>query len=292
MFTSPIGTLISSFGVMHHQYADDTQLYASLNTSTGNGILELPACADAVTRWHLENDLLLNPSKSEALITGSRHQVKSFDSSAGLKVAGSVVLFVDKIKLLGVTIDNNLSFDSHISGVVRSCNYHIRSLRHIRHLIDRDTAVTLICSIVASRLDYCNSVLYGVTDANIAKLQRVQNSLARAVCGLPYGASTTGMLRELGCPVKQRITYKIASITYRTCHSSQPVYLRDLLNQPELNDHQTRTYSLYQTVLRQLLPLVLLASRGLPVTVKTADSYNDFKRRLKCHLFADAAFVN
>jgi hypothetical protein len=44
---------------------------------------------------------------------------------------------------------------------------------HIRHLIDRDTAVTLACSIVASRLDYCNSVLYGVTDANIVKLQRV-----------------------------------------------------------------------------------------------------------------------
>jgi len=90
------------------------------------------------------------------------------------------------------------------------------------HLIARDTAVTLACSIVASRLDYCNSVLYGVTDANIAKLQRVQNSLARTVCGLPYyGAFTTGMLRELHwLPVKQRITYKIASVTYRTCHSS------------------------------------------------------------------------
>jgi len=61
------------------------------------------------------------------------------------------VPFVEKIKLFGVTIDNNLSFDDHISGVVRSCNYHAWSLRHIRHLIDRDTAVTLACLIVASR---------------------------------------------------------------------------------------------------------------------------------------------
>ena len=92
---------------------------------------------------------------------------------------------------------NNLSFNNHISDIVKSCNYHIRSLRHIRHLIDCDSATTLTCSIVASTLDYCNSVLYGVTDANIPKLQQVQNFLARAVCRLPYGAPVAGMLREL-----------------------------------------------------------------------------------------------
>jgi len=98
------------------------------------------------------------------------------------------------------------------------------------HRLSCSLLVTLACSIVASRLDYCNSIVYGVTDANIANLQRAQNSLARAVCGLPYGASTTGMLREPHwLPVMQRIMYIIASITYRTCHSSQPVYLRDLL---------------------------------------------------------------
>ena len=301
IFTSPIGSLISSFCIVHHQYADDTQLYTSLNTSTGHSILELSACANAVTRWHLENGLLLNPSKSEALITGSKHQVKSFDSSAGLKVAGSVVPFVDNIKLLGVTIDKNLSFDNHISDVVRSCNYHIRSLRHIRHLIDRDTAVTLACSIVASRLDYCNSLLYGVTDANIVKLQRVQNSLARTVCDLPYGASTTGLLRELHwLPIKQRITYKIASITYRTCHSSQPVYLRDLLinYQPartlrSSNSHLLVVPNRVKTVTSSRAFSVAAPTiwNHLPDTCKTADSFNVFKRRLKCHLF-DAAFVN
>jgi len=62
-------------------------------------------------------------------------------------------------------------------------------------------------------------------------------------------------------PVKQRITYKIASITYRTCHSSQPVYLRDLLT----NYQPARTLR-SPNVLRQLLPLVLFslsASRRL-----------------------------
>jgi len=64
----------------------------------------------------------------------------------------------------------DLSFDQHVSDVVRSCNYHISSLRHIRPLIDRETAVNLACSIVASRLDYCNSVSYGISEINIVKL--------------------------------------------------------------------------------------------------------------------------
>jgi len=59
----------------HHQYADGTQLHTSLSADYGHSTLELSTCVDAVTRWHLENDLVLNPSQSEALITGSRHQV-------------------------------------------------------------------------------------------------------------------------------------------------------------------------------------------------------------------------
>jgi len=151
-FTTPIGSLICSLGILYRQYADDTQLYTSLHMGNGHSTLQLTTCAEA---------------------------------------------FVNNIKLLGVTVDNHLSFDQHISDVVRSCNYHIHSLRHIRPLIDRETAINLACSIVASRLDYCNSVMYGVSETNIAKLQRMQNNLARVVCKTPYNTSVTKLLCDL-----------------------------------------------------------------------------------------------
>jgi hypothetical protein len=93
-----------------------------------------------------------------------------------------------------VTVDNHLSFDLHVSDpvIITSAYY-----RHIRPLIDRETAVNLACSIVASRLDYCNSVLYGVTDTYFVKLQRIQNTRARVVCKLPYNTHVTELLREL-----------------------------------------------------------------------------------------------
>jgi len=56
-------------------------------------------------------------------------------------------------------------------------------MRHIRPLLTLDAAKAMAVSIVGCRLDYCNSVLYGMSQANIDKLQRVQNILARVVVG-------------------------------------------------------------------------------------------------------------
>jgi len=92
----------------------------------------------------------------------------------------------------------------------------------------------------------------------------------------------------------------MASITYRTCHSNQPVYLRDLLTnyQPARTLRSSNSHLLVPNSVKTVTASYAFSVaaptiwNNLPVTVKTADSYNVFKRRLKCHLFADAAFVN
>jgi len=66
------------------------------------------------------------PSKTEAMLCGT---------SAGVEVAGTAVKFGDFIKLLGVKLDPSVSMNRHVTELVRSCNYHIRALRHIRPLL-------------------------------------------------------------------------------------------------------------------------------------------------------------
>jgi len=58
-----------------------------------------------------------------------------------------------------VTIDPGLSFDKHISKVCSSCALHTKALRHIRLLLDVHTANAIACSLIGSRLDYCNALL-------------------------------------------------------------------------------------------------------------------------------------
>ena len=90
-------------------------------------------------------------------------------------------------------LDSALTFDVHISGIVLTSNFHIRALRHISHLT-REVA----CIIVDTRIDYCNSLFYGVSEKNLDKLQRLQNALPRVVTNTGLrDYHSVDLLREL-----------------------------------------------------------------------------------------------
>jgi hypothetical protein len=97
MFVSPVGRIIKQFGVQHHQYADDTQLYTAIKSGTGQ-LNDISKCADAVTRWFLENGLLLNPSKTEAVIFGSRQQISKFTKNNNLTFSDTTLTTSNTVK--------------------------------------------------------------------------------------------------------------------------------------------------------------------------------------------------
>ena len=98
-----------------------------------------------------------------------------------------------------------------------------RAIRHVRHLLTVDLARTFACSLILSRIDYCNAVLHGAPSGTIQKLQRVQNNAARVVLQAPRRSHANSLLQELHwLPVEQRITYKLAVLTYKTRQTSVP----------------------------------------------------------------------
>jgi len=141
-------------------------------------------------------------------------------------VAGVDLPVAEDIKVLGVVRDRRLTFDKHESVVARSRNYHAQAIRHIRHLLTMDLAQTLACSLILSRIDYCNAVLHGAPSGTIHKLQRVQNNAARIVHQAPRRSHAHQLMKELhSLPVKQRISYKLAVLTFKICHTAAPSYL-------------------------------------------------------------------
>jgi len=81
-----------------------------------------------------------------------------------------------------------------------------------------------------SLLDYCNTVLYGMSQANINRLQCVQNILARVVPRAPWSISSLDIRRDLHwLPVSHRVTFKLCLITCKTFHTAHPPYLSKLI---------------------------------------------------------------
>jgi len=138
-------------------------------TDAGPALKKLANCSTAVRLWLLCNDLQLNADKSEVVILGTAPQLRSAANILAVNVAGSRLQVAPKLKSLGVTIDSHLRFDCHAKEIARACNYHTRALRHMRTLLTNDLAQTVACSIVGSRLDYCNAMLYGAPAATCVR---------------------------------------------------------------------------------------------------------------------------
>jgi len=131
-----------------------------------------------------------------------------------------------KLKSLGIILDRRLTFDNHASVVVKACNYHARAIKHVRHLLPESVAQTLACSLINSRLDYCNSLLYGAPASTINKLQRTQNNAARVVLAAKRHSDAKPLLRQLHwLPVRQHIQYKVAVLTRKVHMTGAPSYL-------------------------------------------------------------------
>ena len=182
VYCSLVADVIASHGVRYHQYADDTQLHLAMRAdNTADGLSVLAACITDVKQWYMQ----LNLDKSEVLSSGTANQLQAVSSLTSASVAGVDLPIADSMKVLGITLDCRLTLDNHVSAVARSCNYHARAIRHVRHLLTMDLAQTLARSLILSRIDYCNAVLHGAPSGTIQKLQRVQNNAARVVLQAP-----------------------------------------------------------------------------------------------------------
>jgi hypothetical protein len=112
-----------------------------------------------------------------------------------------------------------------MSAICSSCAHHIRALRHIRALLDQKCENAIACNSVDKRLDYCNSILAGISAHNIARLQRVQNYADRVVCRAGRHNSASVLLQRLHwLPIEQRIQFKVALLCVIWCATTHERY--------------------------------------------------------------------
>ena len=114
------------------------------------------------------------------------------------------------VRNLGTWFDEKFTTATHVTKICGSAFYHLHNIRRIRKNLSEDARQILIHSFITSRVDYCNSLLYGVPAYQLDKLQRVQNAAARLVLVENKFCPITPLLLELHwLPVKFRVNFKI-----------------------------------------------------------------------------------
>ena len=308
LFISPVANVLNpdlsetTNLVSFHQYADDTQLYIGTNASTlVHQVASIESCTQRVHNWLLNNGLHLNPSKSEAIAffnPRSKPLEALAESIKSISVAGSPIKLQSSIKNLGVYLDSRMSFDKQVSETCKASYFHIRALRHIRSSLTTEACKTVAAAIVGSRLDYCNSLLAGTSVSNLARLQLVQNTLARVVAQKPRFCLITPVLADLHwLSIRHRINFKIATIAFKVLHFQQPSYLAALVPRyvPTRSLRSSSSLSIctpsQKTAMARSKSFSSVASdtwNRLPCHLSSISALPAFRKRLKHHLFSSA----
>ena len=189
--------------------------------------------------------------------------------------------------------------NADVSNIVQTYYFELYRLKSICRFLTCTATATLVSAFALSRIDYCNSLLFGSTHDVTSHLQQIQNYAAQVILCLPKSYNITTHLRSLHwLPVKVRSTYKIASLCY--CHSSTaPSYVADMLQKKTSHTHKTRSSSYTMPLLNR--PAHSKATLGdhtfsfassvwnsISNDVSVAPSLSSCKSRLKTYLFRSA----
>ena len=272
-------------------FADDHQLLKAFLpifqvTALSNDIQN---CFEMISKWMNEYFLCLNTSKTKILIIvppSLRNEI----IIQGTFINDKCIRFVRSAKNLGVTLDSELSFEPHIIKLVKSCFFIIRRLSKIKAYLTYEQLRTVVCACIFSRLDYCNSLFYGVSSQLLAKLQYVQNSavrLLRKKNGFGYISVNEYIRRCHWLKVKERILFKLCLIVHKCLHGVAPASLKEILTYStstrtlKINEHPYKCSSGDRRFARVAPKLWNL----LPLNIRMESRTDIFKSHLKTYLF-------
>jgi len=127
-------------------------------------------------------------------------------------------------------LDPRITPSEHTKYIPKSCFHHICALKHIRDSLHFLMMCSIAAALVTSRVDYTNSVLYGIAAKYISRLQHTQNTLARVGAGNHTPCFNLATLsKPHWLPVHDCIKFKITTVTHKAIYTGKPPHLANLV---------------------------------------------------------------
>jgi hypothetical protein len=296
-YTAPLVEIARKHGIKLHMYADDTQLYMAFeptDPSVALSMEKIEACIADIKTWMAKNFLKLNDDKTEFLVLGAPSQLKKVNVP-NLQIGESEIEKTQSARNIGAIFDSSMTMEKHVDAICKSAWSHLCRIGRIRKYLSVAATKTLVHAFITSKLDNLNSLLYGIPDNLLNKLERIQYAAARLVMRIRKYEHITPVLKTLHwLPVKSRIEYKILLLTYKALNAEGPEYIKELLTPctgPRLREQQLLKIPKYKTKTyggRAFSRVAPKLWNSIPTALRQAKSTNSFKNNLKTYLFSKA----
>ena len=275
-------------------FADDHQVYISFSPEFQLHFLcqQIKLVMDLIEKLMNCYFLKLNPKKTQIIVFGPESvRKKIIINGVFIENDKTCVRFRSVVQNLGVFLDAGMSYDKQVKKVVSSSFLSIKNISRIKGFLTIKEKCTLLTSLVLSKIDYCNSLYYGMNCSLLKKLQVVQNSAVRLVFNKQkYDHSSALLFKLHWLPVKDRITYKISLLVHKALYHPVPTDIQHLVV-----IHSARTFNLtsyYRSNStygdRSFTVFAPKIWNTLPMYLKTESSLDKFKSNLKTFLFRNA----
>ena len=135
-----------------YNFADDNTLSVA-NKNIETIIMELEMDIDILEKWFLNNELILNENKCQFLIAESK--INPHKEIKTIKIANKYLKETKSAKLLGITVDNNITMDTHIRNICKKAGAKLSALARIAKFSCEQKRIILMRSFITSQFNYC-----------------------------------------------------------------------------------------------------------------------------------------
>ena len=147
-------------------------------------------------------------------------------ATSSIRVGGYSIPTSTHVTNLGAILDRHCTMSQQVSKIIPSSTYKLRPINVIRTKLTNPVAERVVNAMVTNNLDYCNSLLYGISGHQLLRIQSIQNTAARLILQRDRWSSARVMLYELHwLRIRKQISFKVLLILYKAMHGLTPDYI-------------------------------------------------------------------
>ena len=228
-YIDPIHEILTD--IDFHLFADDLQIYTAAHyADIKNCIVKINSVLTSVCNWSLDNGLIINPLKSQAICISRK---KNFDTYSldPIMLDNIVIPFVDNVKNLGLTINKDLTWSNHIAKTKASAYAVLSRLWSVGNLLPVETKRKLVVSLIVPKLTYCSMIFAGCAKKDLGMLKSTINSCARYIYRKKRRDHISHFSRKiLNCNFEDYLNFTACVYLQKLIISSRPHYLYSKIN--------------------------------------------------------------